>query len=257
MHTYSIDAFLSGHVFAFVMLLARVGCVIMLLPGLGESYVPPRTRMTFACLICLLLLEPMFARFPPLPASVGEMARLIVFEAIIGIFFGTLVRLLLAALESAGMIVGMQTGLSSATMMNPALATQSQLPSAFLSVVGLVLIFMTGLDHFLFRTTVRLYDAFPPGGELMTGDIAQTIIHVANKSFIVGIELAAPFLIVGLMLYAAMGVVQRLLPNIQLFLIMLPIQIWGGLTLLMLTIAGILTVWLNYFDKSVGTFFQG
>ncbi|MDD4615986.1 MAG: flagellar biosynthetic protein FliR [Alphaproteobacteria bacterium] len=257
MHTWSIDAFFSGHVFAFMLLLARLGCVIMLLPGFGETYVPPRTRMTFACLICFLLLEPMLNRLPPMPASVAEMARLVVFEAVIGIFFGTLVRLLLTALESAGMLVGMQTGLSSATMMNPALATQSQLPSAFLSVAGLVLIFVTGLDHFLIRTTVHLYDAFPAGSDIVTGDFAQTMIHVANKSFIVGIELAAPFLIVGLMMYAAMGIVQRLLPSIQLFLIMLPIQIWGGLTLLMLAVAGILTVWLEYFDKSIGTFFQG
>jgi flagellar biosynthetic protein FliR len=256
MHIYHIDAFLSGHVFVFLMLLSRIGAVMMLFPGIGESYVPPRTRMVFACLICFLLLEPMLSRFPPLPASSAELARLIAYEVIVGIFFGSLVRLTISALEAAGMIVGIQTGLSSATMMNPALATQSPLPSAFFSIAGLVLIFITGMDHFLIRTTFSLYDAFPPGGSPLLGDMAQTVIHVANQSFVIGIELAAPFLIMGLLLYTALGVLQRLMPSVQLFLIVLPVEIWGGLMMLSLTFAGILTLWLHYLDQSVGSFFQ-
>ena len=139
MHTYSLDGFLSGHVFAFLMLLSRIGGVMMLFPGIGESYVPPRTRMIFACLICLLLLEPMLSRFPPLPTSVAEMARLISYEIIIGVFFGTLVRLSVAALEAAGMIVGIQTGLSSATMMNPELTSSTFVCCRTDSFTGFVL----------------------------------------------------------------------------------------------------------------------
>jgi flagellar biosynthetic protein FliR len=141
--------------------------------------------------------------------------------------------------------------------MNPALATQSPLSSAFLSVAGLVLIFITGTDHFLIRTTLSLYDAFPPGGVPAFGDMAQTVIYIANKSFVIGIELAAPFIIMGLLLYSALGILQRLMPSVQLFLIILPVEIWGGITMLLLTVAGILTVWLRFFNQSVGSFFQG
>jgi len=257
MHTYSLDAFLSGHVFVFLMLLARIGTVMTFFPGIGETYVPKRTRMIFAGLICFLLLEPMFPRFPPLPSSSAELARLVLFEIVVGVFFGTLVRMLMSILEATGMIVGIVSGLSSATMMNPALATQSTLPSAFLSIVALVLVFITGLDHFLIRTVLSLYDAFPPGGAYMPGDMAQTVMRVANQSFSIGIELAAPFLIMGLLLYASLGILQRLLPSIQLFLIMLPVEIWGGLMLFSLTIAGILTLWLHHVDRFIGTFFQG
>ena len=256
MHTYHIDAFLSGHVFAFLMLLSRIGAVMMLFPGIGESYVPPRTRMIFACMICLLLLEPMLPRLPAMPTAPAELARLISYEIIVGLFFGTLVRLAVSALESTGMIIGIQTGLSSATMLNPALATQSPLPSAFLSTAGLVLIFITGLDHFLIHAMIALYTAFPAGGAFMPGDMAQTVIHVANQSFTVGIELSAPFLIMGLLLYAALGILQRLMPSVQLFLIMMPVEIWGGLVMFSLTIAAILTLWLHYVDQSVGSFFQ-
>jgi flagellar biosynthetic protein FliR len=256
MHSYHLDSFLSGHVFAFMMLLARVGSVMMLLPGIGESYVPPRTRMAFALCLCLLLLEPMMPRLPPMPVEPAEMARLISYEIIIGLFFGTLVRMLISVLEAAGMIIGIQTGLSNATLLNPILATQSPLPSAFLSSAALALIFITGVDHFLIRSTIALYDLFPAGGAFMPGDMAQTVIFIANKTFVLGIELSAPFLIMGLLLYVALGILQRLMPSVQLFMVALPLQIWGGLALFGLTIAGILTIWLQFFDQSVSSFFQ-
>jgi flagellar biosynthetic protein FliR len=255
--SYNLDTLLSGHVFAFLMIFSRTGAVMMLFPGIGEPYVAPRTRLMLAFMISLLLLEPMFSRLPALPSAPAEMARLIGYEIIIGLFFGTLIRLIVSALESAGMIIGMQTGLSNATMINPALATQSPLPSAFLSTIGLVLIFITGIDHYLIRSTVALYDAFPAGGAFMPGDMAQTVIHLTNRSFSLGIELSAPFMIMGLLLYTALGIVQRLMPSVQLFMVSMPIQIWGGLIMFSLTIAGILTVWLKFFDQTVATLFQG
>ncbi len=245
-----------GHVFAFMLLLSRLGAVLMLFPGIGERYVPQRTRIIFASLLCLLLVEPLSPSLPAMPSAPAEIARLIAYEVVFGLFFGTLIRLMMSILEASGMIVGLQTGLSNATMMNPALAVQSPLPSAFLSTAGLVLIFITGLDHFLIRTAVALYDQFPAGAPPMLGDMAETIMHVANKSFVMGIELAAPFLIMGLMLHAVLGILQRLLPNVQLFMVMLPVEIWGGLMLFSLTVAGILTIWVNHLDQSVGSFFQ-
>ena len=256
MHSFNLDSFLSGHLFAFMLLFSRIGATMMLFPGIGESYVPPRARLMFAFAICLLLLEPMLPRLPTLPSAPAAMARLIFYETLIGLFFGTLLRITTSALESTGMLIGLQTGLSNATMMNPAMATQSPLPSALLSTLGMILIFVSGADHFLIRTIIALYDAFPAGGSPMPGDMAQTIIYVTNHSFVVGIELAAPFLIMGLLLYTTMGILQRLMPSIQIFMVMMPLQIWGGLIMFTLTLAGILTVWLEFFNQSVGSFFQ-
>jgi flagellar biosynthetic protein FliR len=256
MMTYNLDSYLSGHVFAFVLLFTRIGSAMMLFPGIGEPWVPPRTRLMLAFLICLLLVEPMYPRLPTLPAAPAEMTRLIAFEAVIGFFFGTMLRLIVSALEATGMIIGLQTGLSNATIINPAIATQSPLPSAFLSTAGLVLIFITGLDHFLIRSLLALYDLFPAGGEFLPGDMAQSVIQMTNRSFILGVELAAPFTIMGLLLYTGLGICQRLLPSVQLFMMSMPIQIWGGLVMFSLTVSAILGLWLKFFDQSIVALFQ-
>jgi flagellar biosynthetic protein FliR len=173
---------------------------------------------------------------------------------VIGLFFGILLRILMSTLEATGMVISIQSGLSNATILNPALAAQSPLPSAFLAIVALTMIFVTGLDHMLLRSLVSLYDVFPANGDLMPGDMAQLLIQTVNKSFTMGIELAMPFFLIGLLMYIALGIMQKLLPQVQLFLVILPVQVWGGLTLMALTTAGIITLWLRYFDASVGTF---
>ncbi len=82
---------------------------------------------------------------------------LIGYEVVIGLFFGTLLRMLISSLETAGTVIGMQTGLSNATILNPALAAQSTLPSAMLSVVGVTL-------HFCVRA--RSFPVSLPGVDL-------------------------------------------------------------------------------------------
>jgi flagellar biosynthetic protein FliR len=225
-----------------------------LMPGFGETYVSPRMRLMLAFAISILLLGPLLPIVPAIPDDIAGLMRVLGYEIIVGIFYGSLIRLFMSTLETVGFVIALQTGLSNAVVLNPALATQSPLPSAFLTVVGVTLVFITGLDHFLLRSLVETYTIFPPGGSLLPGDMAHSYAQAFSRSFLVGIELASPFMVIGLLLYVALGIMQRLMPQVQLFLVMIPVQIWGGLTLLAVTIGGIMTLWLRYFDQSLDTF---
>lgn len=256
MTSFPLDRYLSGHVFGFLLIFSRIGCVLMLFPGISETYVAARFRMLLALLLSFLLLGPLLPRLPAAPPqAIGDFLFLISKEVLIGLLFGTVLRFIVGALEDAGAIISMQTGLSNATILNPALATQSPLASAFLSVVGVTLVFVTGMDHFLLRSLAALYDLFPVGAPIIIGDMTQFVTQTLSSSFSVGIQLATPFLVMGLLMFIALGMMQRLLPQIQLFLVVLPLQIWGGLALIGVTIAGIMTVWLQYCDATVTSFF--
>jgi flagellar biosynthetic protein FliR len=254
MTSFNLDHFLSGHVFAFVLVFSRLGPMFLLFPGIGETYVPVRVRVLLAMTMSFVFMEPLLTVIPMPPDGISDLARIIMIEVVVGLFFGSLMRLAVSSLETAGGVVAIQTGLSNAVILNPALATQSPLPSAFFSIIGVTLVFVTGLDRTLIHAVVETYSIFPPGVSLLPGDIAQTFIQTVNRSFVVGIELAAPFLVIGLLMFIALGVMQRLLPQVQLFLVAMPIQIWGGLFLMATTVAGIMTVWLSYFDQLVGAF---
>ncbi len=254
MLTVNLDAQLSGHVFAFLMIFTRLGAAVMLFPGIGEAYVTPRIRLLFALALSFLLMPVLAPLIPRMPESMPSLVVFIAQEALIGIFVGSLLRLLIAAIETAGAIIAVQVGLSNAMVLNPSQATQSALPSAFLGAAGITLLFITGLDHLMLRGLLRMYELFPAGGGVMVGDMAQAYVKMLAKSFLVGVEIGAPFLVIGLLLFTALGFMQRMVAQVQLFLVALPVQIVAGMTLFAATMGMIMTVWLRYFDASMSGF---
>ena len=249
--TFDLAALLSGQVFAFMLLFARFGAGFMLLPGIGEPYVPARARLLLAAGFTLLLLPVLSGRLPPIPAQPAEIARLLAIEIIVGLFFGTILRLLLSALETAGMFISFQTGLSNATMFNPAFATQGTLPGALLSTVAVLLLFLTGLEDSLLAGLAGTYDVFLPGAPLIYEDIAGTMAQIMARVFTISAQMAAPFFLIGLLMYVPVGVMNRLVPQLQVLMVVMPLQVGVGLALFGLTITTILMFWLRQFEDII------
>jgi flagellar biosynthetic protein FliR len=251
MLTVDISKQLSGNVFPFLLVLTRIGSAFMLFPGIGESFVPVRVRMMFALAISFIMCPVLMPLLPPMPPDIAGLGLLLAREVLIGLFFGCLLRLLMGVVETTGAMIGMQTGLSNAMILNPLLATQSALPSAFLSMAAVALVFITGLDHLLLQAMMDTYHVFPAGSFPEPGDVVEIYSRMVTRSFLMGVELAAPFLISGLILYSALGFMQRLMQQVQLFLVVMPVQILGGIMLFGATLAAILSVWLEYVDASL------
>jgi flagellar biosynthetic protein FliR len=119
--------------------------------------------------------------------------------------------------------------LSAAQIFNPMLAQQGALTSAFYGVLGVLLIFVTDLHHLLLRAVVDSYNVFIPGGLPPLGDLSEVMVRVAANAFQLGLEMAAPFIVLGTLFFVALGVVGRLVPQLQLLFVMQPLQIVGGL----------------------------
>ena len=99
---------------AFLLTFARIGTLVMLMPGVGEQLVSPRLRLAFALLLSLILFPTVR---PLLPMQGGAIAgpgliALLIGELLVGLVLGLTVRMVLAALQTAGMIVSQQLGLS-------------------------------------------------------------------------------------------------------------------------------------------------
>jgi flagellar biosynthetic protein FliR len=249
--TLDLSAYLSGHVFQFMLVFTRLGAGLMMFPGIGESFVSPRIRLLFALSMTLILYPVLMSQLPEMPTDIPKLFALMAGEALIGVFFGAIMRLLINILETAGAVISIQTGLSNAMILNPTLAQQSALPSVFLGIAGVTALFSSGLDHLLLEALLRTYQLFPVGNFLPPGDIVQTYVRLITQSFAIGVQIAAPFLIIGLLLMVALGFMQRLMSQVQLFLIVVPVQILGGLLLIATTLAVTLQIWLRFFAESI------
>lgn len=229
--------FLPANIFAVMLIFARIGTAMMMLPGFGEMYVPQRFRLLLAMFISALLSPILVPLLPPMPASPSSLLLVFGAEIAIGLFIGSLTRFVLMGLETAGQIVSLQAGLSNAVIFNPLQANQTAVPSALYSALGVLLIFLTNIHHLMLRGLVDSYMIFAPGKLPPLEDLSETVAHAVAGSFRMAVEMAAPFIVIGTAFFVALGLIGRLVPQIQILFITQPLQILGGLMLFAVVLA--------------------
>lgn len=246
-----LEEFLTTGVFAFLIIFVRFGTAMMIMPGVGDSFVPANIRLYIALGLSLVI-TPLIRPYIPSPLPpFGIMASLIVIEFITGLFIGSIARILMMALDTAGMLISMVSGISNAQVFNPSLAVQGSLFGAFFSVMGVTLVFVTNLHHLLIYGLVESYQLFPIGGVPNTGDMAELIARAVSASFMTGFQIALPFVVISLVLFVGMGVLSRLMPQIQIFMIAIPLQILLALITLAITLPAIALFFIAQFESGM------
>lgn len=249
-----LDQFLSAGLFSYMLVFARVGSAITLLPGFGEAYVPQRVRLGLALMLSLIVTPLVGDRMPPMPASMWALLILVGTEVVIGLLFGTVARLLLVGLQTAGMIVAFQTSLASAIINDPASAQQGSIIGNFFVAMGVLLIFITNMHHMLLAGLVDSYSLFSPGALPPAGDMAELVTRIVAVSFDTAMQIAAPYIVVGLVFYLGLGLLARLMPQVQVFFIAIPLQIILSFLVMMLTFSAAMMWFMDRFDATMGGF---
>lgn len=245
---------LAADVFHLMLVFARLGAAIMFFPGLGGSVVSVRGRLLLAVAIAFLV-EPVVG--PHLPAAAPGLlptAALVAGEVTVGLFFGMLAQTYMAALDIAGNIAGYSVGLTNAFTVDPVTAQQSQLTIGFLTITATALLLITNTHHLYLQALVDSYGLFQPGGRLPVDDFSATMVKTLSSSLAIGFGLASPLLVFSLVFNTALGLLNRLVPQMQVFFVGLPMQILGGLSVLMLTLPPIMLWFLRHFREGIGAY---
>lgn len=247
-----LDIFIETQLFAFLLIFTRIGVAMMVMPGIGESFTPTNVRLLIALGLSLVMTPTLAVFLPGIPDSPGLMFMLIGSEAITGLFIGTVMRLMMAALDTAGMIISLNTGLANAQVFNPTAGGQGSIIGAFYGMLGVTIILVTNMHHFLLLTVFESYQMFPADGYLSsTGQMAEVVAQVVNTAFNTGAKLAMPFIIVTLVLYTGFGLLGRLMPQVQIFFLALPLQIIMAIVTLTIVFSTALLFWLNVYEETV------
>jgi flagellar biosynthesis protein FliR len=230
---------------AFILVFARVGTMLMLLPGLGELNMSVRIRLTVAVLLAAVLLplhqtayQLDLRSFGPLMGMLGE-------ELFIGAVLGMSVRLIMSCLQVAGSVIAQQIGLGFVTAVDPTLGQQGALIGNFLALLGVTLIFATDMHHLVIAALNDSYMLFAPGEIPLLGDVAALTTRTVATAFRIGIQLSAPFMVFGLLFNLGLGVLSRLMPQMQVFFVGLPLSIGLGLLIFLLVLGALMTVFLG------------
>jgi flagellar biosynthetic protein FliR len=243
----------ASQVYAGGLIFARVGAMVMLLPGIGDTSVPPRVRLGFAFLMAMMLM-PVVARGMPIPAAVSGVAGAVIKEVMIGLMIGAILRIFLSSLTTTGEIISIQTTLSFAQTAAPGQATPSTTLGTFLGLIGITLIMATDLHHMFLTAIVRSYALFPFGREIPVADSAQLAVQTVAGSFRLGLQLAAPVVVFSLVFNIAAGLVGRVMPQFQVFFVATPLIVLLGLSIFAMSLGVIGMVWLNRYRELTSLF---
>jgi len=240
--------------YLYMLIFARVGTLLMLLPALGERVIPARLRLSFALLFALLLYPLLVPALPALPNGLMDVLGLLFHEIAIGLILGGILRLTLMAAQVAGAVIAFQSGLSVAQAADPTNeGVQGAVIGSFLSFLGVALIFATDLHHVALAAIVDSYEVFSPRDPLMFGDAAMLAVNSVARAFVVGVQMSAPFIVFGLVFYLGLGILARMMPQLQVFFLAMPATISVGLVLLALLLTMMMGWYLAHFENELAS----
>jgi flagellar biosynthetic protein FliR len=230
-----------------MLVFARVGSMMMLMPGFGESNIPVRIKLAIALLLTLIILPLHRNAYQVDLTSISALGVLMVHEIVIGIVLGATARVTLSALAVAGSVIAQQLGLGFVTAVDPTQGQQGVLIGNFLSILGMTLLFATDSHHLVIAALNESYRIFSPGEVMPSGDVAALATRAFATAFKIGLQLSAPFLVFGLVFNIGLGVLARLMPAMQVYFVGVPLSIMIGFVIFGFVLAGMMGTYLDYF----------
>ena len=185
----------------------------------------------------------------PLPAEVFVLTTLIVKEFMLGLIIGLMARLLIASTHIGGTVIAFQIGLASAQQFDPNQGGQTAIISSFMTITAITLIVITDLHHLMIMGMANSYQTFPIGEPLPFADFASVAIYYAIRTFALGVQLSAPFIIYGIMYNLGLGLTARMMPQLQVFFIGMPANVFMGFLLFMLLIGSMMRLFQEQFEN--------
>lgn len=225
----------------FLILFARVGAVLMLLPVFSDESVPMRIRLLIALGMTAGLWGMLHEQVMPFARDDAKLAGIIVAELLVGLGIGMIVRIMFLAVAMAGSIISLQIGLTSAVVADASQGGSAPLLSKFVSVAAAVVCMALAVHHLWIASIIHSYTTFPVGGLPAAADFAQLALNTTTRAMGLGISLAAPLIVYGIVFNVALGLAARLAPAIQVFFVAQPLNLLLGMMLFISTVGLLLT----------------
>jgi flagellar biosynthesis protein FliR len=229
--------FLSAeHLDAFVLVLLRVSAIIITIPVISEGTVPAKIKAALSIIITLIIFPLVVPQMPPTRNFHSiELIFLMIGEVLIGVTIGFVARLVFAAIQMAGDIIGFEMGFSIASVIDPVSSEQVSIITDLQYMIAMLVYLAVNAHHMFFQAIIQSYSLIPPLSFHFSGQLMQFIFDVSKDMFVIALKLGAPIIAVMVFTNVALGVVARTVPQMNIFIVGFPLQISLGLVFLGLT----------------------
>lgn len=232
----------------FMLVLSRVAGIFAALPVFGGRRLPLRIKVVTVLMITLVCFPTLSVALPRIPTDVFSLALLVFSEVMIGLTLALITQIIFAAVEFSGQIIGMQMGLTISSILDPSQGTQTQIMSVIQTLFATLLFLSLNVHHLFIRAIMDSFRVIPLGGWHLSGELVNFLVMRTADIFIIGIRLAAPVMVALLLTTIALGIMARAFPQMNVFMISLPLNVGLGLVILGMT----LTIFFHVLEVSFG-----
>lgn len=236
---------------SFLLVLARVSGLFLSAPIFSSRQMPGQVKI-----VLVLALSGMMAYFLPVTQGVEienplYMLAAVVLEVLVGYTIGFVASMLFAAIQLAGQLMDMQMGFAIVNVIDPQSGMQIPLMGNLTQTIALLFYLAVNGHHYLLQAVAQSYQVIPVLGLKLGGVFCQSIFSVGAEMFVIALKVSAPLVVAILISDVAMGFIARTVPQMNVFIVGLPLKILMGLSCLLL----MLPVYLWVFDMLFSRFF--
>lgn len=220
----------------FLIVTSRIAGFVSAIPVFVSAQTPGRVKTSLVMVISLMLYPVMAGAVPRMDFSPVPFFLLILSEVLLGLLLGLVARLIFTAVEFGATVIGYQMGFAAAEIFDPQSERQVALVSQFQNVFAIMIFLAINGHHIFLRAVVLSYDLLPPGQFDVSGEAVPFLMQLASHMFIIGVQFSAPVLAVLLLSGLILGILARVFPQLNVFLLSFPINIGAGLVVIALTL---------------------
>jgi len=232
----------------FLLCLARVIALVAAIPAFAGNQISGRIKIGLAVATALLLFPSMAPYTPKVAFTVAEFGILVVNEVLLGLMIGLVAQLVFTAVGFGGTVIGYQMGFAAANIFDPQTTQQISVMSQFVNILALIAFLSLDIHHYFFKVIVESYTLLPPGFLDFSQGAVQQLTQMGSHMFVLGIKFSAPVLALLLITNLVLGILARVFPQLNVFMLSFPLNIGISLLVIGLTLNTMFSVMRHEFD---------
>jgi flagellar biosynthetic protein FliR len=236
-------------VILFALVLSRVAGIFSAIPVFGGKTIPLHIKVVIVAMITLVCFPTLNVSLAQLPSDAFTLALLALREVMVGLTLGFVTRIIFSAVDFSGQIIGMQMGFTISSIIDPTQGSQTQIMAVMQTLLATLLFLSLNIHHLFIRTIVDSFRIIPLGGWHINSELIAFLIRSTSDIMTLGVRLAAPVMVALLLTSITLGIMARAFPQMNVFMVSMPLNIGIGFVVLGLT----LTIFFHVLEMSFGS----
>ena len=221
---------------AFLLIFVRMTGLFVVAPIFGRRNIPTYFKIGFSFFMALIIVNTMTLQAPAYNESIFTYTALIAKEFIVGLTIGFIAYMVFTAIYVAGEIIDMQIGFGVVNVIDPVSNIQVPISSNLYFIISMLVFLAVNGHHVLIKALYDSFNTVPLGSAVFDVGLIDLILSSFGSIFLIGFKIAAPVVAAILITDVALGTISRMVPQLNVFVIGMPLKIFVGLVVMLVTI---------------------